>query len=196
MLGAIWAQSVDGVIGDGETMPWHLPEDLAHFKETTLRYPVIMGRRTWESLPAKNRPLPGRENIVVSSRGPGEWSAGAEVVSSPPGLTGFTGLPGRVGRQGLVGHEQREGHDGWIIGGARLYARAVEVVDRIEVTLVDAVLLPVLRERAVSAPDVPDDFSQVSDSGWLVSERGRLTVGVSEMPLRYRFLSYERKRLA
>ena len=50
-LGAIWAQSLDGIIGDGEQMPWHVPEDLAHFKEVTLGSPVIMGRRTWESLP-------------------------------------------------------------------------------------------------------------------------------------------------
>ena len=50
-LGAIWAQSLDGVIGDGDTMPWHLPEDLQHFKATTMGHPIIMGRRTWEGLP-------------------------------------------------------------------------------------------------------------------------------------------------
>ena len=72
MLGAIWAQSVDGIIGDGEDMPWHLPEDLKHFKDTTSGHPIIMGRRTWESLPFK--PLPNRKNIVLSSREAGALS--------------------------------------------------------------------------------------------------------------------------
>ena len=51
MLGAIWAQSLDGVIGDGAGMPWHIPEDLTHFREITTGHPVLMGRRTWLSLP-------------------------------------------------------------------------------------------------------------------------------------------------
>lgn len=50
MLGAIWGQSLDGIIGDGEQMPWHVPEDLKHFKDVTMGAPVIMGRKTWESL--------------------------------------------------------------------------------------------------------------------------------------------------
>lgn len=64
MIGAIWAQSLARIIGDGAGMPWHLPEDLEHYKETTLGSPVIMGRRTWESLPVT--PLPGRANIIIS----------------------------------------------------------------------------------------------------------------------------------
>ena len=58
-LGAVWAQSLDGIIGDGEQMPWHVPEDLAHFKEITLGSPVIMGRNTWES-PAREVPPASR----------------------------------------------------------------------------------------------------------------------------------------
>ena len=54
MLGAIWAQSLDGIIGDGEQMPWHVPEDLKHFKDVTMGAPVIMGRKTWESLNPKS----------------------------------------------------------------------------------------------------------------------------------------------
>ena len=77
MLGAIWAQCLDGVIGDGAGMPWHLPEDLKHFKAVTMGHPIIMGRRTWEALP--KRPLPGRPNHVVSSREAGTWSNGAFV---------------------------------------------------------------------------------------------------------------------
>ena len=65
-LGAIWAQTIDGVIGRNGVMPWHVPEDLQHFQEVTTGKPVIMGRRTWESLPGTYKPLPGRTNIVVS----------------------------------------------------------------------------------------------------------------------------------
>lgn len=65
-LGAIWAQTVDGIIGRNGTMPWYAPEDLNHFKEITAGKPVIMGRRTWESLPDVYKPLPGRVNIIVS----------------------------------------------------------------------------------------------------------------------------------
>ena len=80
-LGLIWAQARGGVIGAGGTMPWHLPEDLAHFRAATMGAPVIMGRRTWESFPDRFRPLPGRRNIVVT-RDP-EWvDAGAEAVGS------------------------------------------------------------------------------------------------------------------
>src|SRR5699024_7697112 len=66
VVGMIWARANDRVIGAGGTMPWHLPEDLAHFKSVTSGHPVVMGRRTWDSLPARNRPLPGRRNIVVT----------------------------------------------------------------------------------------------------------------------------------
>ncbi|WP_425280681.1 dihydrofolate reductase [Leucobacter insecticola] len=80
-LGMIWAQSRNGAIGRDGDMSWHLPEDLAHFKRVTLGAPVIMGRRTWESLPERFRPLPGRANIVVS-RDPAYRADGATVVSS------------------------------------------------------------------------------------------------------------------
>jgi len=65
-IGLIWAQARGGVIGRGGVMPWHLPEDLAHFKRVTLNHPVIMGRKTWDSIPPRFRPLPGRRNIVVT----------------------------------------------------------------------------------------------------------------------------------
>ena len=58
-LGLIWAQARGGVIGRGGVLPWHLPEDLAHFKRTTLGAPVLMGRKTWDSLPPRFWPLPG-----------------------------------------------------------------------------------------------------------------------------------------
>ena len=65
-VGLIWAQSTSGVIGRDGTIPWHLPEDLARFKQVTMGHTVVMGRRTWDSLPARFRPLPGRRNIVLT----------------------------------------------------------------------------------------------------------------------------------
>ena len=80
-VGLIWAQARGGVIGKDGVMPWHLPEDLAHFKRTTLSHPVIMGRRTWDSVPPRFRPLPERRNIVVTRQG--DWhQIGAERASS------------------------------------------------------------------------------------------------------------------
>lgn len=72
------AVAANGVIGRDGGLPWHLPEDLRHFKRLTLGHPVIMGRKTWESL---GKPLPGRENIVVSAR-PGYEAPGAAVANS------------------------------------------------------------------------------------------------------------------
>jgi len=72
------AVAANGIIGANGKLPWHLPEDLKHFKQLTLGHPVIMGRKTWESL---RGPLPGRENIVVSGR-PGYQAPGAAVASS------------------------------------------------------------------------------------------------------------------
>ena len=63
----IWAQARDGVIGEAGDMPWRLPEDMARFKAVTMGHPVVMGRRTWESFPERYRPLPGRDNIVITS---------------------------------------------------------------------------------------------------------------------------------
>jgi dihydrofolate reductase len=65
-IGLIWAEAADGVIGNDGVMPWHLPEDLAHFKQLTLGSPVVMGRKTWDSLNPRFKPLPGRRNIVVT----------------------------------------------------------------------------------------------------------------------------------
>lgn len=170
MIGAIWAQSLDGVIGNGSDMPWHLPEDLKHFKETTLGHPVIMGRRTWESLPIK--PLPSRQNHIVSSREGGAWSQGAFVSRDLPDLD----------------------TDAWIIGGAQLYEATLDEVDVIERTLIDVSLSPHLPHDAVYAPRISEDFELTSETDWFTSERGRVTIeDAEESPLRYRFQRFERK---
>ncbi|WP_342319276.1 dihydrofolate reductase [Corynebacterium mayonis] len=145
MIGAIWAQSLNEVIGTGEGMPWHLPEDLKHFQRVTMGQPIIMGRKTWESLPAK--PLPGRTNHVISSRQPGEWSAGAYVSKDLPDLQ----------------------TDAWIIGGAELFEATLDGVDIIERTLIDATYdLP----SPVYAPHIDDSFTLVSDGAWETSASG------------------------
>src|SRR5215210_9358852 len=96
------AVAANGVIGRDGHLPWHLPEDLKHFKRLTLGHPVIMGRRTWESLP---RALPGRDNIVVTSQA-GYDAPGAAVASSLEGALAFcAGEP-----------------VAFVIGGSRLFA--------------------------------------------------------------------------
>ena len=97
---AIVAMASNRVIGRDGELPWHLPEDFKWFKKTTLGRPIVMGRKTWESI---GRPLPGRRNIVVS-RSWKEAPEGAEIVDSVEALDGL-GLEGEV----------------FVIGGAGLY---------------------------------------------------------------------------
>jgi dihydrofolate reductase len=118
LLTLIVARARNGVIGRDNALPWRLPEDLQHFKRTTLGAPIIMGRKTWDSI---GRPLPGRRNIVVS-RNHGLTLDGAEVVAS---LEDAQRL--------CIGAEQV-----FLIGGAQLYAHALPSADRLIVTEIDA----------------------------------------------------------
>ena len=112
MIGLVWAQSANRVIGRDGTLPWHLPEDMAHFKTLTTGATVLMGRRTWESLPPRFRPLPGRRNLVLS-RTPQE---GVETFPDlEAALAAVTG-------------------DGWVMGGEAVYRAALPHADRIVVT--------------------------------------------------------------
>lgn len=165
MWQSIWAQSRDGVIGDGTAMPWHVPEDLKHFKDTTLGKPVIMGRATWESIPERFRPLPGRDNYVLSSREAGSWSDGAQVVTTLP----------------LI--------DAWIIGGGQVYRATLPQVTRVIVTEIDVELAQL--PGAVHAPDL-SDFQLTNATNWLTSKSGYLLGDPDKTPVNYRFLTYER----
>ena len=120
-INLIYARAANGVIGKNNAMPWHLPEDLAHFKRLTQGWPVIMGRKTWDSLPPRFRPLPGRTNLVIT-RQPDWNEAGAQPASS---LT-----------DALAQCSQSE--EVWIIGGAQIYAQAAPLAERIEVTEIAA----------------------------------------------------------
>ena len=116
-IALIFARAANGVIGHHGSMPWHLPEDLAHFKQLTLGCPVIMGRKTWDSLPVRFRPLPGRSNTVIT-RQPHWHENGVQRASSL--------------REALQLHEHEAAV--WVIGGAQIYAQALPLADRIEVT--------------------------------------------------------------
>ena len=117
----IFARSRNGVIGREGTMPWHLPEDLAHFRRMTAGSPVIMGRKTWDSLPPRFRPLPGRRNIVVTRQA--AWQAdGAHSAHSLDDALG------------LARAQQPEPAEAWVIGGAQLYRLAEPVATRAIVT--------------------------------------------------------------
>ena len=111
------AVASNGIIGANGRLPWSLPEDLQHFKRLTLGHPVIMGRRTWESLKG---PLPGRDNIVVSGR-PGYEAPGAAVASSLAGALALcAGEP-----------------VAFVIGGRRLYEESLPIADGLVLTEID-----------------------------------------------------------
>jgi dihydrofolate reductase len=137
-LSLIWAQSKSGVIGRSGGIPWQLPEDQARFKELTMGHTVVMGRRTWESLPAQVRPLPGRRNVVLT-RQTDFVAQGATVVQTLD--------------------EALADSSGWVVGGEQVYTLAMPQASRCEVTEVDIdlprddgdVLAPVLDETWVGA---------------------------------------------
>jgi dihydrofolate reductase len=147
-VGLIWAQSSSGVIGRDNGIPWRLPEDQARFKELTLGHTVVMGRLTWESLPQKVRPLPGRRNVVVT-RQADYMAEGATVVG---------GLD-----------EALADDENWVIGGAQIYALALPAATRCEVTEIE-IDLPRQDDDAV-APVL--DGTWVGSAGdWLISTSG------------------------
>ncbi len=119
-LTLIAAVANNGVIGKDNRLPWHLPADLRHFKALTTGRTVIMGRKTWESLPDNFRPLPGRQNIVVT-RNAGYRAEGAVVVTS---------LPAAIAAA--------QSDEAFVIGGAELYAAALPLADRLQLTEIDA----------------------------------------------------------
>ncbi|MEN8214165.1 MAG: dihydrofolate reductase [Pseudomonadota bacterium] len=117
-ISLIWAMARNRVIGRENKLPWHLPADLQHFKQLTTGKPIIMGRKTWESLPGL---LPNRRHIVVT-RQPDYQARGAETAAS---LDLAIKLAGDV-------------DEVMIVGGATLYKLALPLADRLYMTLVDA----------------------------------------------------------
>lgn len=113
----IVARARNGVIGSNNRMLWHIPEDFAHFKNTTMGHAVVMGRKTWESI---GRPLPGRKNVVIT-RQPGYVADGAQVVTSLDEALENLATEDRV----------------FVIGGGEIYRQALPRAHRVWVTIVD-----------------------------------------------------------
>jgi dihydrofolate reductase len=119
-LSIVAAVARNGVIGREGGIPWHIPEDMARFRALTTGHPVVMGRKTWDSLPDRFRPLPGRRNVVVT-RNP-VWTAdGAERAASLDTALEFLDDLETV----------------FVIGGASLYDQALPLADDLELTEVD-----------------------------------------------------------
>ncbi|MBK7900499.1 MAG: dihydrofolate reductase [Azonexus sp.] len=132
----------NGIIGRGNDLVWRDPLDMQHFKALTAGGTVVMGRKTWESLPPRFRPLPGRRNLVVS-RQPGYLAPGAEVVSSFPAA-----LASAAGADAV-----------FVIGGGELYALALPYATRLELTEVDI------------APEGDARFPEIRGDTWHEVER-------------------------
>jgi dihydrofolate reductase len=159
----IWAQDRVGAIGRGNAVSWHLPEDLEHFRDTTMGCPVVMGRRTWESI--GGRPLPGRQNIVLLRESDHIELAGAVRAASIGDAIMLAGS-GRPAKA-------------FIIGGPDLHARALPVAQRVYVTEVDAEV----EAADIFAPPVPPgQWARHLETGLQASRVG----------LRYRFVEYRR----
>jgi dihydrofolate reductase len=158
----IVAMTPERVIGIDNTLPWHLPRDLQHFKKTTMGCPVIMGRKTWESI---GRPLPGRLNIVVS-RQANYKAEGAEVVHD---------LAAAV----RLAEEQTETSQVFVIGGANIYQQAIALAARIYLTVVQTKL------------DGDAWFPQTVETEW-VEESNNLVEADDKNPFDCRFITLKR----
>jgi dihydrofolate reductase len=120
VIALVLAMAENGVIGDKGSIPWRIPDDMRRFKEITMGKPIVMGRKTWDSLPKK--PLPGRSNIVVTR----------DRAFAPPGASVAHSVDDAVALAG------KEGKEVMIIGGAEIYLAALPHADRIYLTEVHA----------------------------------------------------------
>jgi len=121
-INLILARAANGVIGLDGVMPWHLPEDMVHFKQQTMGAPVIMGRKTWDSIPPRFRPLPGRRSIVVT-RNSGWLADGAERAGSL--------------EQAIALCKHAGAAEAWVMGGAQIYAEAEPLAQRVLLTEIE-----------------------------------------------------------
>ena len=139
-INMIFARARNGVIGNNNAMPWHLPEDMARFKQLTQGCPVIMGRKTWDSLPPRFRPLPGRTNVVITRQQ--DWQEKGSI-------TAFS----------LADALQRcePAENVWVIGGAQIYTQAEPLAHRIEVTEIAYDF-----EGDAFAPHLNDDWNETA----------------------------------
>lgn len=149
MLGMIWAQARNGVIGRDGDLPWRIPEDWRHFRRTTGSDAVIHGRASWESLPPTSRPLPGRRNIVLTRRHDYE-APGAEIVHTLADALGAVA-----------------GEPAWICGGGQVYVDAMPFADLLVVTEVDAEV-----DGDTHAPEIGAEWGEPEVGAWVDSTSG------------------------
>lgn len=160
----IWAQGNGGVIGRDNTIPWRVPEDARYFRERTTGHPVVMGRRTWDSLPERFRPLPNRMNVVLTTDE--SWSAEGAVVAHD--------LSDALRRAADADPELTV-----VMGGAQIYTAALPSADLLIVTEID---IDVPGGDAF-APEIDPSSWEPHDAGdWMTSANGP----------RYRFRDYRR----
>ncbi|WP_281889735.1 dihydrofolate reductase [Paenibacillus sp. YYML68] len=166
-ISLIAAMDQGGGIGHHNKMPWHLPADLQYFKRTTMGAPVLMGRKTFESIGCK--PLPGRRNIVLT-RDEQYAAEGCEVVSSVDDIVSLYGQNG-----------DRSGEELFVIGGAEVYKLLLPAADKLYLT-------EIARRFEADA-----FFPEVTPEEWQVTSR---TAGVKDErnPYDYEFVVYERAR--
>ncbi|WGD37698.1 dihydrofolate reductase [Lysinibacter sp. HNR] len=182
-IGMIWAQAINGVIGKDGLMPWHIPEDLAHFKRLTLGKPVIMGRRTWDSLPERFRPLEGRRNIVVTRQD--QWVAdGVNVCHSFASAVALVDVEAGAGASaGASAAALDASHhsevDVWVIGGGEIYRQAMLQATILVVTEINRHC-----EGDTYAPQITGEWTPTHEQlpPWQRSRSG----------LEYRFITYTR----
>ncbi|QNP48157.1 dihydrofolate reductase [Diaphorobacter aerolatus] len=160
-INLIFARADNGIIGKDGVMPWHLPEDLAHFKELTQGRPVIMGRKTWDSLPERFRPLPDRLNIVVTR----------QEVWQDEGAKPATSL------EDALEIASQSADTAWVMGGAQIYAQALPLAQRVEVTEIHQAF-----DGDVQAPSLGPEWKETARTDH---------VGANGLP--FSFVTYERE---
>ena len=181
----IWAQArsksgQQGAIGYKGGMPWHLSEDLKHFQELTVSHPVIMGRRTWESLSPKYRPLPNRDNIVIT-HDTQYRAVGATVVGSLEDALDLA-------RQEAIPDDGLDRSEIWGIGGAELFREAMPIANKVYVTDIDAEV-----DDDTYAPDI-DAFAERGERS-VTDRSARPTTKNADSGIEgYRFRTFERVR--
>ena len=165
-ISLIVATAHNNAIGRGNELPWHLPQDLKYFKSVTLGKPVIMGRKTFESI---GKPLPGRTNIVVTRQT--NWHVAGVMVAHD--------LPSAIALANELNGESAQPKDElMVIGGAEIYKHALPLANRVYQTKID-----------VSVSDADAYFPKLDESHWnLVSA----LEGEVEAPLKHQFCVYEK----
>lgn len=172
-IGMVWAQSVDRVIGLDGDMPWHVPEDLQHFKSITMGAVLIMGRRTWSSFPDSVRPLPGRTSVVVSqsfSENPNDPQLQHDSVHVAADLDSALELAAQL----------KSGRMIWVVGGGTLYDQTIDTA-----TVVERSVFNLQVAGDTYAPELDDSWTLTAQDpadGWHTSKSS----------VQYRFERWER----